>query len=415
MFKAEPGTEILAHKIRLKPNCKQQEKLAQAAGVARFAYNWGLSEWERQNQLSLVDPEVTRPDWMSLNRRLNAIKRDEFPWMLEVTKCAPERALMELGRGYRNFFAKRARRPRYHKKGVHDSFYLHRNAIKIKGKKIWVPKLGWIRMYEPLRFNGKITSATVSRQADCWFVSVAVETPKPEIKPRPHAVVGVDLGCTTLATLSTGEKIKGPKPHKALLSRQRRLQRSLARKQKGSRNRAKARLQLARHHMKVANIRRDALHKLTTRLVRDFTVIGIEDLNVSGMSKNHALARSILDQGFGEFRRQLEYKAARSGVTIVTADRFFPSTKRCSSCGFVLSTIPLAARSWTCPSCGAYHDRDLNAAKNLEQMAAWSAASACGEEGSGRNQSAAQPASLKQEVKEHRAPNNLNLKVQVIC
>ncbi len=414
MFKAAPGTEILAHKIRLRPNRKQQERLAQAAGVARFAYNWGLSEWERQYQLSLVDPGVPRPDWMSLNRRLNAIKRDEFPWMLEVTKCAPERALMELGRGYRNFFAKRARRPRYHKKGVHDSFYLHRNALKIKGEKLWVPKLGWIRMYEPLRFNGRITSATVSRQADCWFVSVAVEMPRPEIAPRPHAVVGVDLGCKDLATLSTGEKIAGPKPHKALLARQRRLQRSLSRKQKGSHNRAKARLKLARHHMRVANIRRDALHKLTTRLTREFTIIGIEDLNISGMSKNHALARSILDQSFGEFRRQLEYKAARSGVTIVAADRFFPSSKRCSRCLFVLQTLPLAARSWACPSCGAAHDRDINAAKNLEQLAAWSAATACGEAGSGDNFVVAKPASAKQEVKGLDDPDGLNPKVQVI-
>ena len=413
MFAAAPGTEILAHKIRLKPNCRQKQQLAQAAGVARFAYNWGLAEWERQYQLSLMDPGVPRPDWMTINKRLNAIKREQFPWMLKVTKCAPERALMELGRGYRNFFAKRARRPRFHKKGQHDSFYLHRNAIKINGKKLWVPKLGWIRMYEPLRFNGRVTSATVSRQADCWFVSVAVEMPKPEIQPRPQAVVGVDLGCKDLATLSTGEKIAGPKPHKALLSRQRRLQRSLAHKQKGSRNRAKARLKLARHHMRVANIRKDALHKLTTRLVNDFTVIGIEDLNVAGMSKNHALARSILDQSFGEFRRQLEYKAARSGVTIVTADRFFPSTKRCSNCSFVLQTLPLAVRSWTCPTCGADHDRDVNAAQNLKQLAAGSAVSACGEDGSGRS-IAAKPASKKQEVKGLDDPDSLNAKVQVI-
>ena len=301
MFKSSPDTEILAHKIRLKPNRKQQEGLARAAGVARFAYNWGLTEWERQYHLSLSNTAVPRPDWMSLNKRLNAIKRDEFPWMLEVTKCAPERALMELGRSYRNFFAKRTRRPRFHKKGIHDSFYLHRNAIKIKGEKLWVPKLGWVRMYEPLRFSGHIASATVSRQADCWFVSVAVEMPRPVTQPRPQAVAGVDLGCTTLATLSTEEKITGPKPHEALLSRQRRLQRSLSRKQKGSRNRAKAKLKLARHHMRVANIRRDALHKLTTRLVRDFTVIGIEDLSVSGLKGGERSDGRSLDVSLREY------------------------------------------------------------------------------------------------------------------
>ena len=410
MFKATPGTEVLAHRIRLRPNCKQRERLAQAAGVARFTYNWGVAEWERQYQATLADPEAPRPDWMKLNQQLNAIKRKQFPWMLKVTKCAPERALMDLDKAYRNFFAKRAKHPHFHKKGIHDSFYLHRNALKIKGQKLWIPNLGWVRMYEPLRFTGKIMSATVSRQADCWFVSVAVAMPKPEIKPRPHASVGVDLGCKDLAILSTGEKIAGPKPHKALLSRQRRLQRSLSRKQKGSRNRKKAKRKLARHHMQVANIRRDALHKLTTRLVREFTLIGIEDLNVAGMSKNHALARSILDQGFGEFRRQLEYKAARVGTTVVVADRFFPSTKRCSNekCHFVLPTLSLNVRSWTCPACGTYHDRDVNSAKNLEQMAAGSAASACGEIGSDGNHVVGQPVSKKQEVSEPDVSSGMN-------
>ena len=413
MFKPSPGAEILAHKIRLKPNCKQREGLARAAGVARFAYNWGLAEWERQYQLSLANAAVLRPDWMSLNKRLNAIKREQFPWMLEVTKCAPERALMDLGKAYAGYFAKCTKRPRFHKKGAHDSFYLHRNVFKIKDQKIWIPKLGWVRLYEPLRFSGRITSATVSRQADCWFVSVAVEMPKPEPQPRPPAVVGVDLGCTTLATLSTGEKIAGAKPHKALLSRQRRLHRSLSRKQKGSRNRAKAKLKLARHHMRVANIRKDAIHKLTTRLTREFTVIGIEDLNISGMSKNHALARSILDQSFGEFRRQLEYKAARTGTVIVTADRFFPSTKRCSNpdCHFVLPDLPLPVRIWVCPSCGTRHDRDINAAENLEQLAAWSAASACGGAGSGGNLVAAKPVPSKQEVSE----SDVSLTMNSLC
>ena len=205
MFKAADGTEILAHKIRLRPNCKQKQRLAQAAGVARFAYNWGLAEWERQYQLSLVDPEAPRPDWMKINKQLNAVKREQFPWMLDVTKCAPERALMELGRGYQSYFAKRTKRPHFHKKGERDSFYLHRNSFKIKNQKIWIPKLGWVRLYEPLRFNGRITSATVSRQADLWFVSVAVEMPKPKIAPRPYAAINLEQLAAGSAVSACGE------------------------------------------------------------------------------------------------------------------------------------------------------------------------------------------------------------------
>lgn len=255
---------------------------------------------------------------------------------------------------------------------------------------------------ESLRFTGKILSATISRVADRWFVSIAVDTSdNPHLpKAENQGVVGVDLGVSALATLSTGEPpIPGPKPHKALLNRLRRLSRSLSRKQKGSRNRAKARTKLARLHARIANIRQDALHKLTTDLTRRFHTIGIEDLNVRGMVRNRHLARSIADMGFFEFRRQLEYKAAMRGGLVVVADRFFPSSKTCSACGSVQDAMPLSVRQWICPDCGAHHDRDVNAARNLAIYAVSSTVSACGEEGAGfGRKTGVKPASMKQEI-----------------
>lgn len=201
---------------------------------------------------------------------------------------------------------------------------------------------------------------------------------------KNHGTVGVDLGVTTLATLSTGEKITGPKAHKALLDRLRRLSRSLSRKKKGSANRHKAKQKLARLHAKIANIRMDALHKLTTDLVLNHSVIGVEDLNVKGMVRNKRLSRHIMDQSFGELRRQLAYKAKWYGTTVVVADRFFASSKLCSACGEKNPAVVLGVSSWDCPSCGVTHDRDENAAINLEHLAVSSTVTACGSESSGR-------------------------------
>jgi len=211
--------------------------------------------------------------------------------------------------------------------------------------------------------------------------------------------VGVDLGVLALATLSTGERIVGPKALKRDLRRLRRLSQSLSRKQKGSKNRAKARTKLARLHARIANIRQDSLHQLTADLTRRFDVIGIEDLNVRGMVRNRHLARSIADMGFREFRRQLEYKGARRGAVVVLVDRFFPSSKFCSACGTIQDELPLTVRVWTCPACGTTHERDLNAAINLAQYAVSSTVSACGGEGSGNSHmTVVKPAPSKQEV-----------------
>ena len=392
---------LSAHRIALDPNNVQATYFARAAGTARFAYNWALAQWKQQYEAWKLDNSQPKPSQAALRRQLNAMKREQFPWMLEVTKNAPQMAIIQLGDAFKNFFAGRAKYPQFRKKGVHDRFTLTNDQFNIDGCRIRIPNLGWVRMRESLRFAGKIMSATVSRVADRWFVSIAVDTVGDSHLPKAEnqGAVGVDLGVAALATLSTGESITGPKPHKALLGRLKRLSRSLSRKQKGSANRKKAKGKLAKLHARIAAIRSDALHQFTTSLTRRFHTIGIEDLNVKGMVKNRHLARSITDMGFFEFRRQLEYKAAMRGGRVVVADRFHPSSKTCSGCGYKLETLPLAVREWTCPQCGSIHDRDVNAAVNLKNMAVSSTVSACGEEGSGRAcKSAVKPASAKQEV-----------------
>lgn len=216
-----------------------------------------------------------------------------------VTKCAPQMAIIQLGQAFQNFFAGRARYPQFRKKGVHDRFTLTNDQFDIDGCRIRIPNLGWVRMRETLRFTGKILSATISRVADRWFVSIVVDTEDLSHLPKTEnqGAVGVDLGVSSLATLSTGESIPGPKPHKALLGRLRRLSRSLSRKAKGSANRRKAKAKLAKLHARIANIRSDALHKLTSDLTRRFHTIGIENLSVRGMVRNRHLARSIADRG----------------------------------------------------------------------------------------------------------------------
>ena len=365
---------LMAHKITLKPNNQQATYFAKACGVARFAYNWALTEWKREYEAG------GKPNQVALRRKLNSIKEKEYPWMLEVTKNAPQMAIIQLGTAYKNFFAKRAQYPQYRKKGTHDRFTLTNDQFAIKDSHIRIPNLGWVRMRESLRFQGKIMSATISRIASRWFVSVTVEVPKESMPAacENQAAVGVDLGLSSFATLSSGEVIKGPKPHKSLLPRLRRLSKSLSRKQKGSSNRTKAKRKLAKLHARIANIRNDAIHQLTTRLTVNYTMIGIEDLNVKGMIKNRHLSRSIADMGLHEFRRQLEYKAEMRKSRVVIADQWYASSKICSLCAYKLPTLPLSIREWQCPQCLKQHDRDLNAAMNLEKLAVSSTVSACG-------------------------------------
>jgi len=299
---------LIAHRVALDPNNTQATYFARAAGTARFAYNWALAEWQRQYEAWKADNALPKPSQMALRRQLNALKREQFPWMLEVTKNAPQMAIIQLGQAFQNFFAGRARYPKFRKKGVHDRFSLTNDQFCVDGSRIRIPNLGWVRMRESLRLTGKIMSATISRVADRWFASITVDVPDSSHLPQAdnQGVGGVDLGVSALAAISTGEKVIGPKAHTVLLGRLRRLSRSLSRKQKGSANRRKAKAKLAKLHARIASIRLDALHKLTTDLTRRFHTIGVEDLNVRGMMKNPHLARSIADMSFFEFRRQLD-------------------------------------------------------------------------------------------------------------
>jgi putative transposase len=375
---------FVAHRIRLDPNNVQATYLARAAGTARFAYNWALNEWQKQFEASEADATLAKPSEAALRRLLNSIKREQFPWMLEVTKNAPQMAIMQLGRAFENFFAGRSRYPRFRRKGQDDRFTLTNEQFRVEGQRIRVPKLGWVRMRETPRFAGRIVSASVARVADHWYVSINVDASELSLPPADsQGPVGVDLGVNALATLSTGETFEGPKALRTLLIRLRRLSRGLSRKVKGSRNRAKAKLKLAKLHARIANIRRDSLHQLSTSITRRFHMIGIEELNVKGMLGNRHLARAIADMGFYELRRQLEYKAAWRGGQVVLADRWYPSSKLCSHCGYRLEILGLDVRHWTCLRCGASHDRDVNAAINLKNMAVSSTASACGGEGAG--------------------------------
>ena len=391
---------LIAHKIALDPNNVQATYFARASGTARFAYNWALAEWKRQYEACKADSSLPKPSQMALRRQLNGVKGEQFPWMLEVTKNAPQMAIIQLGAAFKNFFAGRAQYPKFRKKGVHDRFSLTNDQFGIDGSRIRIPNLGWVRMRETLRFTGKIMSATVSRVADRWFVSITVDASDslPLPKAENQGAVGVDLGVSARATLSTGERIAGPKAHKALLCRLQRLSRVLSRKVKGSQNRKKAKARLSRLHARIGHIRQNALHQLTTDLTRRFHTLGIEDLNVRGMLKNRRLSRAVSDRGFFEFRRQLDYKAAQRGGVVVVADRWYPSSKTCSVCGHKLAALPLSVRNWTCPECGSLHDRDVNAAINLRNLAVSSTVSACGEEGSGSGRKArTKPASVKQE------------------
>lgn len=388
---------LLAHRIRLKPTPEQESQFVRACGVARFAYNWALQEWRRQHQAG------ERPTELKLRRKLNAIKRNEFPWMLEVTKSAPQQAIKNLGHAYRSFFEdlrqyrrdrlrwNQLRRPKFKKKWHRDSFRADNgsdstkeHALKVVGKRVQVPMIGWVRMCEEVRFAGRIRSLTISRQGDAWFGCFTIDVPY-EIDSRiDSTVVGVDLGITTLATLSDGSpSVESPKPLRRYLRKLRRLSRAKARKQAGSKNHAKARTKLARLHRRISDIRNDALHKLTTSLTR-YRIIGIEDLYAKGLGRNRGVSRAVHDAGFGIFRRLLTYKTAMAGSTLVLAGRWFPSSKICSICGYKNESLGLDERIWTCVLCDTVHDREQNAARNLAQYAAGSAASACGAGSSGR-------------------------------
>ena len=356
------------YKTEIHPNNKQRTLLLKNAGVARFAYNWGLS----QKRVAMTTKSKI-PNAIELHRRLNAIKPTELPWMYEVSKCSPQEALRNLDRAFINFFEKRGKFPKFKSKKNGIGGFRLTGTIKVEDSHVQLPRLGRLKLKEKgyLPTTAKILSASVSEKAGRWFVSIQVEQELPEYigQKDEHNVVGVDLGIKTLATVSDGQTFDNPKPLKTRLRKLRRLNKSVSRKVKGSKNRKKAVSRLARLYAHISNIRKDTLHKITTVLAKTKRIVGIEDLNVSGMMKNRCLSRSIADLGLFEWRRQLEYKGKWYSCLIRVIDRWFPSSKTCHVCGEINENLTLADREWTCP-CGVVHDRDFNASKNIEYVAA---------------------------------------------
>jgi len=351
----------IAHKIQLVPNNKQRTYLHKACGTSRFVWNWALAEWEKQYH------EGKKPTGMGLKKEFNAIKKKDFPWTKEVTKYAAQQPFLDLQDGYIRFWKKLSKKPKFKKKGkCRDSFYVGGDHLKIKGKKIWIPHLGFVRMRENLKYGGKINSAVISRTADRWFVSIQVDTTNEFFKCESDNSVGVDLGINKMVVLSNKIVFESPKPLKGHLRKLARFQRKLKKKKFNSSNYIKQKIKVAKVHARVASIRKETLHKTTNYLTKNYLEIGIEDLDVKGMLKNRKLARAISDIGFGEFRRQLEYKAKIRGNFIKIHDRFFPSSKTCSNCKKIKENLNLKERIFSCDFCGLKIDRDLNSAFNLD-------------------------------------------------
>lgn len=363
-----------AFKYELKPNNKQVRLLVKHSGVARFAWNWALAR--RIELYKTKEGKERYTSFVTQNRELNALKKTEFPWMYDVSKCAPQGALRNLDQAYANMFRrirnheKKIGRPKFKKKGIYDSFTLT-GIIKVANTCIQLPRLGTIRTKEPTaKLRGRILSATVSREADRWYCSFGVECNRPDPQPVIGEIVGIDLGISCFGTVSNGLAIGelcSPKPLQKNIEKLRKYHRYLSRKQKGSQNRKKAQLRLARLYRRIKNIRREFLSYESTKLARTKSVICVEDLNVSGMMRNHHLARSIGDEGWGHFVRQLEYKAAWYGSRLLKIPRFEPTSKRCSTCGSINQELTLGDRQWICKSCGALHERDANAAHNIRE------------------------------------------------
>ena len=368
----------LGYRCRAYPTETQQQMLARTFGCVRVVWNRTLAARRARWQA-----EGKNTSYAQADRALTAMKRDpNLAFLNEVSAVPLQQVLRHQEKAFKAFFGKRARYPRFKSRHGRQSAAWTRAAFRLRGGQLWLAK-----MDAPLRYTWTWpdidpasldpTSVTVTRDpAGRWFVTFKVEIPDREPLPAVGQNVGVDLGLTNFAVLSTGEKVPHPKDWERHEKQLKRYQRRLARCQRGSKNRVKARAKVGRAHARIADARRDFLHKTSTGLLRRFDLIAIEDLNVAGMVRNRRLARAICCTGWGEYRRMLEYKADRYGRALTMVDRWYPSSKMCSSCGYLLVDMGLEIRYWVCPACGARHDRDINAAKNI--LAAGLAVTACG-------------------------------------
>lgn len=379
------------YKTELDLTNEQHTACLKHAGCARFAYNWGLAR-----AIAAYRTTGKRPNAIQLHRELNALKQTDFPWMYEVSKCAMQEALRDLDKAYNHFFRRLALKkegkwkgkmgfPVFKKKSKGIGSFRLTGSIHVFSGSVQLPRLGRLRLKEKdyLPVEAKVLSATVSEEAGRWFVSVQVEEEQDVPQRSATSPIGVDLGIKRLATLSDGTTFSNSRALKHAQKRLRRLERQKSRRTKGSHNRQKTCRKLAKQHARVAHIRRDATHKLTSYLVRNHTLIAIEDLHVSGMLKNHKLAQAVSDSNFGEIRRQLTYKARHYGTHLVVVDRFYPSSKTCSSCGYINDELALHERTYVCASCNLVLDRDVNAAINMLHEALRTTGSSSGSDACG--------------------------------
>lgn len=352
---------ILSHKIQLKPNTSQITYFKNACGAARKVYNEALAMWNAAYEAG------QKPNAYALKLEFNKVKYTKFPWLKEVHRDCSSQPFADLAKAFSNFFKKRTNHPVFKCKGrSKDTFYVASDQFKVDGYRVKLPKIGWVKMTEELRFSGSFKSARVSRVADRWFISIAVDLDHYEpIRSETIVPMGIDLGIKATATCTDGSIYNSPKPLRKFKKKLVKQNRRLSRKKRGSNNYNKQRVRLARLHAHIANVRRDFIHKMTTEVVRKSQAIVLEDLSVLNMLKNHNLAKALVDASFAEIRRQFEYKCLLHSVPLMVTNRYFPSSRLCSKCGWKDTELTLKDRVFKCKQCGLEIDRDLNAAYNL--------------------------------------------------
>lgn len=359
---------IRAHKIRLNPTPVQETYLKKACGTSRFVFNWGLARWKEAKEAGIAEHGP-----MAIKKEFNAIKREQFPWAMDVTKNAAEDGFRRLNAALANYYNSKNGKRKGAKVGFPGfkskrrskmSFTLDYERFRTDGHWLHISKMSDpINMAEVLRLDGAPKWATISNTAGKWYASIQVEIEAPEPVAGKLPSVGVDLGIKTLATLSDGRQFENQKLLRSGLNRLKRLNRSLARRNQGSNRWYRAKWKLARFHARIANQRSDVIHKMTSEISRTYCVVCVEDLNVKGMVRNRKLALSLSDAALSEILRQIGYKAD----VMIKVGRFYPSSKTCHDCGYVNRALVLADRHWTCQGCGTVHDRDWNAAQNIEE------------------------------------------------